>query len=59
MKDERKTKAQLIDELVELRFELARRVLVPRPGAVETLEELGARGIKRGLISVCTEEVPA
>jgi putative hydrolase of the HAD superfamily len=49
----------VLEELVALRFELARRVLVPRPGAVETLVELGARGIGRGLISVCTEEVPA
>jgi putative hydrolase of the HAD superfamily len=34
-------------------------VVVPRPGAVETLVELGERGIARGLISVCTEEIPA
>ena len=31
--------------------------LVPREGAVETLEELRARGIKVGLITVCTEDV--
>jgi putative hydrolase of the HAD superfamily len=49
----------VVDELVQLRFELARRVLLPRPGAVETLVELGERGIERGLISVCTEDVPA
>jgi putative hydrolase of the HAD superfamily len=48
-----------VEELVQLRFALARQTLVPRPGAVETLVELGERGIKRGLISVCTEEVPA
>ena len=49
----------IVQELVDLRFALARRVLVPRPGAVETLVELGERGIRRGLISVCTEEVAA
>jgi putative hydrolase of the HAD superfamily len=49
----------VVQELVDLRFALARDVLVPRPGAVETLEELGRRGIRRGLLSVCTEEVPA
>jgi putative hydrolase of the HAD superfamily len=48
----------VVDELVALRLELARSVLVPRPGAVETLAELGARGIGRGLVSVCTEDVP-
>jgi putative hydrolase of the HAD superfamily len=47
-----------VDELVALRLDLARRVLVPRAGAVETLAELGARGIGRGLVSVCTEDVP-
>jgi putative hydrolase of the HAD superfamily len=48
-----------VQELVDLRFALARRVLLPRKGAVETLVELGERGIRRGLISVCTEEVAA
>jgi putative hydrolase of the HAD superfamily len=49
----------VVQELVDLRFALARRVLVPRPGAVATLVELRERGIRRGLISVCTEEVAA
>ena len=49
----------VVQDLVDLRFALARRSLVPRPGAVETLVELGDREIRRGLISVCTEEVAA
>ncbi|HWH55813.1 MAG TPA: HAD family hydrolase [Gaiellaceae bacterium] len=48
----------LADELVELRHEATRRMLTPRPGAVETLRELRARGILVGLISVCSEDVP-
>ncbi|MBA3718518.1 MAG: HAD-IA family hydrolase, partial [Actinobacteria bacterium] len=35
-----------------------REALVPRPGAVEVLDELRRRGFKLGLISVCSEEVP-
>jgi putative hydrolase of the HAD superfamily len=49
----------VVDELVALRLAMARRALVPRRGAVETLTELGARGIRRGLLSVCSEDVPA
>ena len=41
------------------RHELTRRALRPRPGTLETLDELERRGIKRGLISMCTEDVPA
>jgi len=47
----------LVRELVELRTAAARRWLVPREGVIETLRELGARGLARGLISVCSEEV--
>jgi putative hydrolase of the HAD superfamily len=47
----------LVRELVDLRVAAARRWLVPREGALETLRELGARGIRRGLVSVCSEEV--
>jgi putative hydrolase of the HAD superfamily len=47
-----------IDVHVAARHDLARRALRPREGVVETLEELRARGIKLGLISVCSEEVP-
>jgi putative hydrolase of the HAD superfamily len=48
-----------IDDLVAARHDLARRSLIPRAGAVEALDELRARGHRLGLISVCSEEVPA
>jgi putative hydrolase of the HAD superfamily len=44
-------------ELLELRLEATREQLVPRPGALQTLRELERRGLGRGLISVCSEEV--
>ena len=47
-----------IDELIALRREWAKRTLVPRPEALETLAELRRRGHRLGLISVCTEDVP-
>jgi putative hydrolase of the HAD superfamily len=46
------------DEIATLRSESTRMMLVPRPGAVETLGELRARGLKLGLISVCSDDVP-
>jgi len=49
----------LVQELVEIRTAGTRSQLVPRDGAIETLHELGERGILRGLISVCSEEVAA
>jgi putative hydrolase of the HAD superfamily len=48
-----------IDVHVAARHDLARRALRPREGVIETLDQLRARGIKLGLISVCSEEVPA
>jgi putative hydrolase of the HAD superfamily len=48
-----------VDAHVAARHEFGRRVLRLREGAVETLTELRRRGIKLGLISVCSEEVPA
>ncbi len=39
--------------------ELARRALRPRAGVTDTLEELRRRGHRLGLISMCTEDVPA
>ncbi|HMI99406.1 MAG TPA: HAD-IA family hydrolase [Gaiellaceae bacterium] len=47
-----------IDELIALRRDWAKRTLVPRLDAVETLAELRRRGHRLGLISVCTEDVP-
>jgi putative hydrolase of the HAD superfamily len=39
--------------------EFARRALHPRPGATAVLAALRARGIRVGLLSNCSEEVPA
>jgi putative hydrolase of the HAD superfamily len=46
-----------MDDVMSYRAEFVRTCLVPRDGAVETLEELRARGLKVGLITVCTEDV--
>jgi putative hydrolase of the HAD superfamily len=43
--------------LVELRHASFLRACVPRTGSVETLHELRRRGLKLGMISVCSEEV--
>jgi putative hydrolase of the HAD superfamily len=49
---------ELVDELVALRRDSTRSLLAPRPGVVETLAELRARGYGVGLITVCSEDVP-
>ena len=41
------------------RHEYTRRALRPRRGVTRTLDELARRGIERGLISMCSEDVPA
>jgi putative hydrolase of the HAD superfamily len=46
-----------IDDVCAVRQEFVRGCLVPRPGAVDTLRELRARGLKVGLITVCSEDV--
>lgn len=52
--------AKSIGALAALRNESSRRLLgSPRTGAVETLVELRARGIRTGLITVCSDDVPA
>jgi len=48
---------ETVAECVRIRAAFTRDALVPRDGAVETLEELRRRGIKRGLISVCSSDV--
>jgi putative hydrolase of the HAD superfamily len=48
-----------VAELVEERHANTRTMLRPRAGAVETLAELRRRGFRLGLISVCSEDVPA
>src|SRR4029079_11573634 len=49
--------ADAMDDVLSYRAEFVRTCLVPRDGAVETLEELRTRGFKVGLITVCTEDV--
>jgi putative hydrolase of the HAD superfamily len=46
------------DEVVSLRREVTRQGLVPVTGAVETITALRERGLKIGLITVCSEDVP-
>ena len=48
----------LVDELVALRRDSTRSLLAPRPGVIETLEQLRAGGRLIGLITVCSEDVP-
>jgi putative hydrolase of the HAD superfamily len=47
-----------VDHVLTMRRERARRVLVPRPDALPTLDELRRRGHLLGMISVCTQDVP-
>lgn len=47
-----------VEHLIDVRVDWTREALVPRPGAVEVLDELRRRGYRLGLISVCSEEVP-
>jgi putative hydrolase of the HAD superfamily len=47
-----------LDRAVELRMEGQWAVLQPRPGAVEVLAQLQARGLKIGVLSDCTDEIP-
>ncbi len=48
---------ELLPELLNLRRNAFRQVAVPREGALETLRELRERGLRLGMISVCSEEV--
>jgi putative hydrolase of the HAD superfamily len=49
---------ELADDVTQLRYDETRRQLVPRAGAVETIGELRRRGLRTGMISVCSDEVP-
>lgn len=46
-----------MEDVLAYRADFVRHCLVPREGAVDTLTELRARGMKVGLITVCTEDV--
>jgi putative hydrolase of the HAD superfamily len=48
-----------IAEATRIRLDFIRGGLTPRPDAVETLERLRAAGLKIGLISNCSVDVPA
>jgi len=48
---------EAVAKCLRLRSDFTRDALVPREGAIETLEELKRRGFKRGLISVCSSDV--
>jgi putative hydrolase of the HAD superfamily len=45
------------DRVLEWRLDWTRRSLVPRPGAVPTIEALRADSHRVGLITVCSQEV--
>src|ERR1041385_1131042 len=47
-----------IDEAVKIRTEIMRFWLTPRADALSTLEAFKGRGLKTGLLSNCTEDVP-
>ncbi len=46
-----------MDDVCAIRADFVRHCLVPRAGAVETLEQLRVGGLLIGLITVCTEDV--
>jgi putative hydrolase of the HAD superfamily len=46
------------EDVLALRGEVTRQGLVPVPGAAETIAELRSRGLRTGLITVCSEDVP-
>jgi putative hydrolase of the HAD superfamily len=48
---------EVAEEVVSMRREVTRQGLVPVLGAVETLTTLRERGLKTGLITVCSEDV--
>jgi putative hydrolase of the HAD superfamily len=48
----------VLERATELRMEGQRVVLQPRPGAIDVLTQLRARGLKLGVLSDCTNEIP-
>jgi putative hydrolase of the HAD superfamily len=47
------------EDIAGMRRAVTQQGLVPAPGAVETISELRSRGLRIGLITVCTDDVPA
>jgi putative hydrolase of the HAD superfamily len=50
---------QVVEEFISMRREVGRRGLVPVDGAVETIAELRRRGLRTGVITICSDEVPS
>lgn len=50
---------ETVEEIVSMRRDITRQGLAPLDGAVETISELRRRGLLIGLISICTDDVPA
>jgi len=48
---------ELVEDICALRLRYHRGSLVPRPGAVETLQRLREEGYLVGLITVCSEDI--
>jgi putative hydrolase of the HAD superfamily len=47
-----------LERAVEIRYEFTRSWLTPRPDAHSTISQIKNRGMKIGLLSNCTDEVP-
>jgi putative hydrolase of the HAD superfamily len=50
---------EVVEEIVSMRRTVTQQGLVPVAGAAETIFELRERGLRIGLITVCTDDVPA
>jgi putative hydrolase of the HAD superfamily len=50
---------EVAEEVAALRRPVTRQGLAPGPGVVETITELRRRGLRIGLITVCSDDVPA
>ena len=48
---------EVIDEIVAVRRSVTKQGLVPGAGALETIAELRARGLRVGLITICSDDV--
>jgi putative hydrolase of the HAD superfamily len=46
-------------DIAGMRRAVTQQGLVPVPGSIETISELRSRGLRIGLITVCTDDVPA
>ena len=55
---ERSPDPERIERLVERYLEFTRLALTPRPGALETLAGLHERGLRVGLMTNCSSEIP-